>query len=252
MRNSSTPATILAVKQALENNRTVTLLTPSDGIVYATLFGGPKSRLRSLASPFNCGTAWLYRDETKKSCKLTDFDVKTYHPSFNENLFKAYAASFAGEIVMKSRCGGSPEQAFYLLNGLLDGMELSDENNSRLGLVRFLWRYSSLLGVRPDTQFCCQCGKPLADDSVLYSESDNGFVCSDCIPRGSVQRADTFILSGNAVTYLQAVSVLQPREVREIVIDEPTLLELRDFCYSFIQSACSTKFLSLESGLSIL
>ena len=53
MRSSSTFATILALKQSGENNRSVTLLTPQDGIVYATLYGGPKSKFRSLVSPFN-------------------------------------------------------------------------------------------------------------------------------------------------------------------------------------------------------
>lgn len=261
MRNSSSPATILAVKQAFENNRTVTLLTPQEGIVYATLFGGPKSKLRSLVSPFNCGTAFLYKDETKKSCKLTDFDVKSYHPSFRENLFKTYAANFACEIVIKSRCAGSPDQAFYLLNGLLDGMELSNENNSRLGLIRFLWRYLAVLGVRPDAQVCCQCGKSFLEKSFnspdfsgygLYSEGDNGFICEDCIPKGSIKNLNTFTLSKKSLTYLQAISVLKPKEVRQIIITQNELSELRDFCYMLIQNACNTKFLSLESGISIL
>lgn len=261
MRNSSSVATILAVKQALENNRTVTLLTPEDGIVYATLFGGPKSKLRSLVSPFNSGTAFFYKDETKKSCKLTDFDVKSYHPSFRENLFKSYAANFACEIIIKSRCAGSPDQAFYLLNGLLDGMELSSENDSRLGLIRFLWRYLAVLGVRPDAQFCCQCGKSFLEKSFnsiefsgygIYSESDNGFICEDCIPKENIQKLNSFTLSKKSLTYLQAVSVLKPKEVRQIVISQNELSELRSFCYMLIQNACNTKFLSLESGISIL
>ena len=253
MRSSSTLATILTLKQSGENNRTVTLLTPADGIVWATLYGGPKSRLRSLVSPFNSGTVWLYRDETKNSCKLTDFDVKSYHPSFRENLFKTYAASFASEILIKSRCAGSPEQAFYLLNGLLDGMEKSTENNSRLGLVRFLWRYTGLLGTSPDVHLCCQCGKSLAEEPyAAYMETENGLVCSDCLPPLPQGSSGRIMLSGASITYLQAVATLEPKEVRKIIIGEKTLAELKDFCYFLIQNACGTRFLSLESGIAVL
>ena len=253
MRSSSTLATILTLKQSGENNRTVTLLTPKEGIIWATLYGGPKSRLRSLVSPFNSGTAWLYRDETKNSCKLTDFDVKSYHPSFRENLFKTYAANFASEILIKSRCAGSPEQAFYLINGLLDGMEKSTENNSRLGLVRFLWRYTGLLGTRPEVQFCCQCGKPLTEESyAAYSETENGLVCSDCLSPLQSASSPSLMLSKDSIIYLQALNLLEPKEVRKILIGEKTLVELKDFCYFLIQNTCGTRFLSLESGIAIL
>lgn len=257
MRSLSSNATILQVRQQGENNRTVTILTPEEGVIWATLYGGPKSKLRSLVNAFNRGEIFLYRDKTKGSCKITDFDVKSYHPSFSGSLFKSYAASFGAEIIMKTRCAGSPESAFYLYNGLLDGMEMSSEEQSRLGLVRFLWRYIGLLGVRPDTSSCCQCGRPLLsrkpgssslDFKAAYSEDDNGFVCGDC----AAANGHRFSLSGEALSYLEAVSVLPPKDVRQIKITRQAMAELKDFCYWLIKSACGVKFLSLESGISIL
>lgn len=258
MRNITTKATILSVQQSGENNRTVTLLTPDEGIVYATLFGGPKSRLRSFVSPFNSGTIWLYRDETKNSCKITDFDPSVCHISFNTSLFKTYAASLGAEIIIKSKAAGSAAQTFYFFNGFLDGMELSEENECRLGLIRFIWRYMDLLGVRPDTRNCCQCGKSFMSGKFsentlncfgTYSERDNGFVCQDCQSAGNEHH---YILSKESLTYLEAVNVLQPKEVRKIIIDSKTLNELRDFCYYLIENACSTRFLSLKTGTGIL
>ncbi len=257
MRSYSAQATVLKVSQAGENNRTVTLLTPDEGIIHATLYGGAKSRLRSLVSPFNKGTVYLYRDQSKNTCKLTDFDVKAFHLSFRENLFKTYAASFGAEIIIKSKCAGSPDQSFYLYNGLLDGMELSTENDSRLGLIRFLWRYTGVLGVKPETLNCGVCGKSfmsgkLGENSVkysgAYSEMNNCFICSDC----RNQEKYTHILSQEALTYLQAVSSLSPKEVRAISVDQSLLNELKDFCYFMIEHACGTRFMSLESGISIL
>lgn len=257
MRSFSYQATILSVKHLGENNSSVTLLTKEEGIIYAVLYGGPKSKLRSFVSPFNRGIVYIYKDELKKSSKITDFDVKSYHPTFRENLFKTYAANFAGEIVLKSKCAGSSDQAFVLYNALLDGMEASDENESRLGLLRFIWRYIDLLGVRPDTSSCCQCGKSFLygnlNDATLdcwaaYSESENGFICNDCL-NGKIPPLS---LSKKSLTYLEAVCVLKPKEVRDISIDLASMVELKDLCYSLIQLACNTNFLSLQSGIGIL
>lgn len=257
MRNLSEKATVLQVRQQGENNRSVTILTPDEGVLWATLYGGPKSKLRSLVSAFNTGEIYLYKDKTKNSCKITDFDVKSYHPSFNENLFKSYAASFGAEIIIKTQCAGSPESAFYLYNGLLDGMEMSNESQCRLGLVRFLWRYIGLLGVKPDTSVCCQCGKSLlAGESrpnginfkASYSVYGNGFVCGDC----AAASEKSFLLSGESLLYLEAVSKAKPKAVRQMQISRQSMTELKDFCYYLIQSACGVRFLSLESGLAIL
>ena len=60
---------MLSLKPAGENNSNVTLLTPDKGIIYATLYGGPKSKLKSLVSLYNCGTIWLYESPEKNQIK---------------------------------------------------------------------------------------------------------------------------------------------------------------------------------------
>ena len=256
-RNSSGEAVVLSTHIQGENNRSVTLLSAEDGIVYATLFGGPKSKLRAMVSPFNRGTVWLYTDEAKHSCKITDFDVQNYHLSFRENLFKTWAASFAAEIVVKTKCAGSPAQCWHLVNGLLDGMELSDENASRLGLVRFLWRYLGLLGVRPQTRQCLACGKSFLSDALTehaahgtaaYEPSENAFVCDECTDVS----ARPFVLGRAALTYLEAVSDLSPRQVRAITVDTQTMSEMKQLCFYLIETACGSRLKSLESGVGIL
>ena len=255
-RNFSWNALVLSVTQSGENNRSVTLLTEEEGIIYATLFGGGKSKLKSLVSPFNRGMAYIYRDETKNNCKITDFDPKMTHLSFRENLFKSYAASFAAEIVLKTKCAGSPQKSYTLLNGFLDGMELSSEDESRTGLLRFIWRYLDLMGLRPDCIFCCQCGKDFFSspfnmqslkNGAFYDELNSGFVCQDC---GGTR--NSFFLPIEALTYLEAVSRLPPKEVRKMPLDSETRRILKDFCYTIIEKSTGLKFLSLATGISIL
>ncbi|MCR4821424.1 MAG: DNA repair protein RecO C-terminal domain-containing protein [Treponema sp.] len=259
MRNLSTPALILSVEMQGENNRRVRIFSPDEGIFFATLYGGPKSKLRSLVSPMNSGIIYLYRDQVKNQTKITDFDVKNYHLSFRENLFKSYAASFVSEILITTKCAGSPQESWKIVNGFLDGIELSDEDQSRLGLIRFLWRYLGLLGVRPDTAFCCHCSSSLhagkfSNDALslkyTYSRFDNGFICPDCT--SSAEGKSDFTLSKAALTYLEAVSSLSPKEVRQLEISGKSFLEMKEAAYFLIEQACGKKLKSLESGTGIL
>ena len=211
----------------------------------------------------NSGIIYLYKDESKNSVKITDFDVKKFHLSFRENLFKSWAASLMAEIVIKTKAAGSPEQIWRIANGFLDGMELCDERESRLGLVRFLWRYLEVLGVQPNTKNCCQCGISFLsgkfDDNALsyneytFDEQEHGFICSDCFPSVRQYPASRmFSLGKPSITYLEAVCTLTPKQVREIIIDEKSFTEMKELTYHLIEKACDSKLKTLESGIGIL
>lgn len=256
-RNFAFDTTILSIQQAGENNRTVCFFSAEEGICYATLFGGAKSKLRSLVSPFYKGRLFLYRDESKKTAKITDFAPERCRISFRESLFKTFAASLAAETVIKTKCAGSPQKAFFLFNGFLDGMDFSSEDESQRGLVRFLWRYTELLGIKPEIKECCQCGKDflkekLTENSLrqsgIYSETERGIICADC---NSANRSG-LRLSLEAITYLESVTNLKPAEVRKLPVSFETLVQLKDFCYSIIENACGAKLSTLKTGIGIL
>ena len=264
-RNSTQEALVLAVREQGENNRSITLLSPADGLLYATLYGGGKSKLRSLVSPFNRGRIWLYADESKHSTKITDFDVTRYHLSFRESLFKSWAAVLAAETVIKTKCAGSPAGCWTLVNGFLDGMELSGENESRLGLIRFIWRYLALLGIRPRATRCSWCkgsllatsilGEKAAHTAAVYNEQENGFICMDCFS-GSAEtesvRKSRFTLGTKSLTYLEAISNLEPKAVRALSIDSASFTEIKSLCFHLLEQAVGSKLLALESVLGIL
>ena len=262
MRNISFPALILSVQISGESNRIVMFFSKEKGISFATLYGGPKSKLRSLVSPMNSGILYLYKDESKKQTKITDFDVKKYHLSFRENLFKTWAANLTSEILIKTKCAGSYEQSWIIANGFLDGMELSSENAARLGLIRFLWRYLELLGVRPNTKICCQCGESLhtrkfSGESLSlkykYDNLNNGFICPDCaVTQNFHENAFAFSLGKTALTYLEAVASLPPAESRKIAVDSLSFQEMKSLVYFLAEQACGAKLKSMSSGIGIL
>ena len=71
-RSLVTYATVLSIKPLGENNSSVCLLTRTEGVIYAVLYGGPKSRLKSLVSTWNTGTVYL--SFSKNNYKISDFD----------------------------------------------------------------------------------------------------------------------------------------------------------------------------------
>lgn len=252
-RSSNTQAIILNLKTLGENNFNVTILSPNLGISYATLYGGPKSKMRSLVSQFNSGKIWLYENPEKKQTKITDFEVENYHHSFSQNLFKMYAASLVAELAIKTHCGGSNKQCFTLVKGFYDGMELCNEEQSKLGLVRFLWRYLEILGIQPQTNICGSCGRSFLNSEIEsntfshYNVFENYFICPFC---GS-EKTDKQIKT-NTVRYLAAISVLSPQEARKLKIDKETYEQIKNIIFFLIENSIEQKLNSIEIGMGIL
>lgn len=266
MRNIKRKALILTCKMQGENNRLITFLTKEDGISTSILYGGPKSKLRSLVSPWNSGEINLYNDEVKHTSKITDFDVEKCHMSFRESLYKTMAANVATEIVILTKCAGSSEECFTLLNGFLDGLDLLDEREGKKGFIRFLFRYLGLLGIQPSDFNCVKCASPFysrnqSQNDVVYkpggayySQSENGFICSDCLKSlfDSKERQQLFELTPRAVAYLNATSVCEPSVSRRMQLTDEEINLLQQLVFSLISSGVGTKIKSLQSGTGIL
>lgn len=266
MRNVTKEALILSVKACGENNRLVSYLTKDEGILTSILYGGPKSKLKSLVSPFNYGILYVYNDESKHSSKITDFDVKKYHLTFRESLFKTWAANLAFEIVITTKCAGSPEECFVILNGFLDGLDLCDERQGQTGLIRFLWRYTGILGVQPEAKNCVRCHKPFysrnlseniveyIDGGAYYSHLENGFICSNCYNEYFDDFDGQLVneLSRNSIVYLMATSYCEPSVSRNMKLSEDEVIKLKRFVFSLIEKAVGGKIKTLQSGIGIL
>ena len=212
--------------------------------------------MRSLVSQWNSGKVWLYENPEKNQIKISDFEVSNYHTSFSQNLFKSYAASLAAELAIKTRCAGSAQQCHRLVSGFLDGMELCDEEQSRLGLLRFLWRYLELLGIQPQSHACSNCGKTFLDtrfapEAVSYYNSmENSFICPDCADH--LQGENMLSVKNTAIQYLSALTVLTPSEARKLTIDEEIYGQIRQLVFFLIENSIDQKLNSIETGMGIL
>ncbi len=225
-------------------------MTCENQIATAMLYGGPKSKLRSMVSPFHTGTLYIYTDPVRKTSKITDFDVSAFRPALREDLYKNWAATLCSELVLKTFAGGQEEgNVFTLVNGFLDGLNLVSENESRIGTLRFLWRYLGELGLQPDVTECFSCGTEFDrnedSESVLYSAEGNGFLCKSC--KNTTKAPGSIEISKNALLYLQALQFLSPKEVRAVSIDSKTFGQLQELIFYLINRATSFSLNTLES-----
>lgn len=261
-RNYATEAVILSLKQIGENNSLVTILTKDLGIEKACLYGGPKSKLRSLCTQWNTGTIYIYDNPEKNQKKITDFDVKKYHISFSENLFKSYAALLAAEIIIKTECAGGGEnnlQCWELLNGFFDGLEIATEEQGKTGLIRFLWRFIHLSGLLPQTEECETCGNNFYKNSPIISEknsqlyyniSNNCFICSECfseMPKGLL-----LPVSQKGLFYLHSVINLPPSQSRNVPIDENDFNQIKQIVFNLAEEAANGPLNTIRIGTGIL
>ncbi len=248
-RNLRKSATILACKTVGEQNRLVTMLTAEDGVCTALLYGGPKSKLRSLVSPYHTGTVWLYTDTVRKSTKITDFDVVNFRPALRENLYKSWAAALCSELLIKTCATGG--EVFTIVNGFLDGLNISSEQAARAGTVRFLWRYQQELGVQCDTQFCTLCGAEFGQFAGnmpgLYSAVNAGFLCPHCAADGLSSSDKGFSVSVEGINYLNGVTNLAPKLARTLPLSESSFHQLEELCFFLTNQAADGHLKSFES-----
>ncbi len=222
-RNTTTEAIILKTEVQGEHNRKVCILSPESGIFYATLYGGPKSKLCSLVQPMNSGKLWIYSDNTRHLTKISDFDVKNYHLDIRQTLKKLYAAYLACEFVLKTKAAGDAKSSFILLSAFLDGLNTVKDSDVIPAVIRFLWRYINVLGIQPSLKACAHCGNAffkrteeslsLKYKNAVYIPEEECFLCSECAQ--GAERA--FPINAEALTYIAAISAkLPPRLVRAI------------------------------------
>ncbi|MBO5729823.1 MAG: DNA repair protein RecO [Treponema sp.] len=255
-RHTQEQALVLTSRLVGEDNRIITLLGPERGIFEAMLYGGRKSKLRSLVSPWHSGTIWLYQDKLKNSIKISDFDPIAFRPSLRENIYKNMAASLATELVIKTHAADESQDCWVLFCGLLDGMELSDENRCKSGLLRFLWRYLGILGLQADCLHCTHCGELLIQQearAIHYSTLEAGFLCPSCHQQGEIphQPAEGFLVGQEAVHYLQ-LTTTSMQQARSMVLSSEAYHQLRQLLFYLTSFAVGSRLKTLDTGLGIL
>ncbi|MCL2067317.1 MAG: DNA repair protein RecO [Treponema sp.] len=206
-------------------NREVWLLTAEAGIIRATVFGGPKSRLRSHAAPFHSGQVWAYCDPVKDTRKITDFDVQSWRPGIRELYERTMAGDAVAETILAAHGGGGNWAAsLHLAEEVLDVIENSNEELCSLALVYFLWSWAGLLGVQPQLERCAACGGEAAAGLLWYSTGEGGALCGNC---AGGEKEGLLPLNPGCRRWFEAVRTLEPSQVSSYTMDKKSFSEAK-------------------------
>jgi len=229
------------------------MLSAEEGIVDAFVFGGPKSKLRSLASPWGAGRAFLYHDPVRDFLKLSDFEVQRPFSGLRENLRKIVSASLVAELLIKTSGGGGDfARVLDMSVDCLGAIEDLGEERVDYPLILFIWRLVELIGLLPETATCVLCGKAMeAGESRLWMPREGGFACPDCRPpEGDAPEAPR--LSAGALRWLDRARELPSVGAAEVGLDRSSRSGLRRLCFGLARDAVDGTLESLSAGVGIL
>jgi len=250
-RSASFEAVILRSKEVPSGARVVTLLSADEGLVEAFVFGGGKSKLRSLASPWHRGRAWIYRDAAKGLVKLTDFDPLREFQGIRGTLDAIAAASFVSEfITATSALGGDWADALELVTGTLAAL---DEAASRAEprytdrvVSLFALRALEAMGLMPDPAECSTCAGAIRRDALhSYSRRSGGFVCARC----ANLEPDAIAVPQGALAWLESAGRKSFGEAVRVGLGDEASAALKACALDLCRKAADTPLRTLNSGL---
>ena len=244
-RSFTYQALTLRVKPSGESNREAWFLTAEEGIIRATVFGGPKSRLRARVAPYHEGKLWIYHDPVRDSRKVSDFDVQSYRTGIRELYERAMCAGAVAGTILASRGGGfGGSGTLHLTGSILDALETADaEASSRIGIY-FLWQWAQVLGEKPDLSYCAACGKELKQGEALWYHSRKETIyCENCmerlqtaadalsagLPPAHSSAGVGFRLGPGAINWLKATEPLSAPDILRVSLDNSSQEQAKTF-----------------------
>jgi DNA repair protein RecO (recombination protein O) len=249
-RNLVYEAHALRARESPGGSRILTLMTAEAGLVDVFVFGGPKSKLRSLASPYASGRAFVYLDPVKDFQKLSDFDVRDSYPALRDELGRLWAAGLTAELLIKTSGGGGDYPlVLELALDCLAALDRSETGRAEAPIFLFLWRLVNLLGLGPDPTSCSICGRELRpSQGAAYSFALESFLCPSC-----AAGADRALRLGTGVLRWLSRSLELPfAEAVRLVLLPETVATLKSLLFGLARMAAESPLASLESGTSPL
>ncbi|MDR0563118.1 MAG: recombination protein O N-terminal domain-containing protein [Spirochaetaceae bacterium] len=242
-RSFTYSALVLRVRPSGESNREAWFLTAEEGILKATVFGGPKSRLRAYIAPYHQGTLWLYRDPVRDAGKVTDFDVQSWRPGIRERYERANTASSLIETMLASHAGGgSWTEAMRLAGQALDALDYADPAYCVRILVHFLWNWIDVLGLRQDILRCPACA---GESGVLLFNSQEGTLrCPAC----AGTPAPLIPICLGARRWLTAAGDMNPALLNRYTLDGASLLQAKTLVTGLMSCILGKRLESWDSG----
>jgi DNA repair protein RecO (recombination protein O) len=248
-RTSSTEAVVLRKVRVGEIHKSLTLLSPTLGLIGVMAHGAYKihSRLRTASEPFGVIRAYLYHEPVKDQYKITDIEAIDTLEGIRHSVLRFFTASLWAEVCLKSFGGGEGFAGLYellreALGLLADCPEASVDRLS----VQFLVRFLELMGHRPNLEHCSACGVELELRGGAYLSEEAGLLCPLC---GHPERPH---LPGGALRYLQATARLPLAQAARVGLEAGALEAAKEAIYALTRRSIEADLNAVRCSAGIL
>ncbi|HHY35033.1 MAG TPA: DNA repair protein RecO [Firmicutes bacterium] len=173
-----TEGVVLHKRPAGEYDKTVVLLTESDGLVHALVKGAlrPGSKLGPLTEPLSWGLFELFRGKTQD--RVTGCELRSSFPRISESYSRLVYAAYLCELEMLFSSQRDPDpEAFWFFVSTLKALETADDcwspaRRGEIGILEFA-------GLFPVFEECVACGKEVPGEA-MFSPELGGILCPKC------------------------------------------------------------------------
>jgi|GEM_PF-1054658 len=240
-RNWEASSLILSLESLTSAHKIAKVLINSPTHTYiidATMFGGAKNKIASFFMPYYTGTLWLYTNPIKEAHKVVDFDVLKERWGIRDSLTRIWAATLATELCIKLKTSID----WRLINGFLDGINISNDEECNIATLRFIWRLSILSGFASPVLECSYCKKKSGVGGLYFEHSMSEFFCSECCQ----DKNNASYLCADALEYLYKIIYKSPKEARCAKLSSKAISNLRVFLFRFAEDMCSSNLYTLS------
>lgn len=248
-RTSSTEAIVLRKVRVGEIHKSLTLLSPTLGLLSVMAHGAYKmrSRLRTASEPFSVIRAYLYHEPVKNQYKVTDIEPIDSLEGIRASVLRFFTASLWAEVCLKSYGGGEGFAELYRL--LREALRvLAGCGEAAVGglSVQFLARFLELLGHRANLSHCSACGAELEPASGAYVSEEGSLLCPLCA------HAEAPHLPGGALRYLQATEGMELARAARIGLEARALEAAKEVLYGLVRRSIEADLNAVRCSAGIL
>ena len=181
MRQTERTAIVLRFANYRDNDRMLTLFSPTQGRIEALSRGcrKPRSPILNASELFALGDFELYQ----KGAHLTVISanlIETFYPLRQDFDRLAVGTYLLGVAEAYIQPGVPAQELFMLLLHTLSRLTFTDQPWKPL-VAGFLLHLSACEGFKPRLQHCVHCGKRLTEgESTWFDHAEGGLVCREC------------------------------------------------------------------------
>lgn len=237
----STDGLILTEQTIGENDRLITVLTRSNGIIRCFVKGAKLLKGRRCTATQSLSYSRLSIYSGRDKYIIDEAEPLELFFNLRTDIEKLSLAQYFCELAMYIIPENSPADEYLSL--ILNSLYLLSNNKRPNLMIKaiFEMRILSIAGYMPDLVCCDEC-KCYEADTMYFIFSEGKLLCSDCF-QGNLNAT---ALSRGALTAMRYSIYSEPKKIFSFTVSDTSLMQFADCAENFLLTTIGRTFNSLD------